>query len=243
MGSEPYSGNFKLIRSSKGIVGVFCLTRCGNLLIQTDTRDFDQIFAACQVENIPIRGLLGEWGLCSEFWDYLKKKEVIKKEIFASKEILYVVDLRIQRSILPQVSARLLEIKDYDEWNVLSKEYLDEQKIPDSMSEKERQNLFAKLVKERSAWGLFFEDRLAAKAELNAKAFDLAQVGGVFTATGFRQRGLAKNLMLQLLYDVKNNLKLRKLIIFTGEENLPARRLYESLGTHQAGRFSLLFGE
>jgi hypothetical protein len=29
----PYSGNFKLIRSQDQVVGVFCLTRKGNLLI------------------------------------------------------------------------------------------------------------------------------------------------------------------------------------------------------------------
>ena len=94
----PLSGNFKLIRFVNKVVGVFCLTRKGNLLIETPLREsiFDTVLRACQQEPVPLKGVVGNWEFCGRFWEYLKTKKVIKKEVFASKEILYTVDLKKQ---------------------------------------------------------------------------------------------------------------------------------------------------
>jgi RimJ/RimL family protein N-acetyltransferase len=48
--------------------------------------------------------------------------------------------------------------------------------------------------------------------------------------------------MLVLLKDASLHLGLRKLILFTGEHNEAARRLYESIGFFKIGYFGLLFG-
>lgn len=80
-------------------------------------------------------------------------------------------------------------------------------------------------------------------AEFNAKARDLAQVGGVYTAPAFRQQGYAQAVMRTLMRDARDLHKIRKLIIFTGETNTKARKLYESLNVHPAGYYALMFGE
>jgi hypothetical protein len=49
--------------------------------------------------------------------------------------------------------------------------------------------------------------------------------------------------MKQLLLDAKELHKIRKMIIFTGDKNFPAQKLYNSLGVSQIGYFALLFGQ
>ena len=79
-------------------------------------------------------------------------------------------------------------------------------------------------------------------AEFNAKAMDLGQVGGVYTTPAHRKKGFAQSVMRQLITDAGKVHQIRKLIIFTGENNQPARRLYESLGVHPIGYYALMFG-
>jgi ribosomal protein S18 acetylase RimI-like enzyme len=48
--------------------------------------------------------------------------------------------------------------------------------------------------------------------------------------------------MRWLVCDACNHHRFSKLVLFTGEDNLGARRLYESLGFEVAGAFGLLLG-
>lgn len=241
---EANSGNFQLIHDGVRIIGVFCLARRGNLLIQSEVGEpvFDLVLRSCQEVEIPIKGLLGEWDYCLRFWNFLKAKGVIQKEVNTSKEILYSADL-VSYQGEPQKGARFLKQEDYKEWRQLNSDYLKESELPDDLSEEKTRAQFLWKAERKIIWGLFTEGRLASVAELNAKALDLGQVGGVYTVPRFRKRGLAKSLMRQLLLDAKNVHGIRKLIIFTGEENIPARKVYESLGVTQSAYFAMLFGE
>jgi GNAT superfamily N-acetyltransferase len=241
---EANSGNFQLIRDGDRIIGVFCLTRRGNLLIQSEVGEpvFEIVLRSCQEEQIPIKGLLGEWEYCLRFWNFLKVNRVIQKEAHASKEILYSADLASYHGE-PQEGARFLEAGDYKEWRRLNSDYLKESELPDDLGEEQTRAQFLWKAERKIVWGRFTEGCLASVAELNAKALDLGQVGGVYTVPQFRKRGLAKSLMRQLMLDAKKVHGIRKLIIFTGDENMPARKVYESLGVKPAAYFALLFGE
>lgn len=240
----PYSGNFKLIRSHGQVVGVFCLTRKGNLLIETILREsgFDIILDACYQESIPLKGVIGNWDFCGPFWEYLKTQKIITKEVFASKEILYSIDLD-KTSFSAQPNARLLTEADYIQWQPLRLDYLIEQGVPNDLTDSQLLGQFLDKVKKKITWGLFLNDTLVSIADLNAKTLDLGQVGGVYTDPRFRQRGYSRSAMQQLLRDAKEIHHIRKLIIFTGEKNLPAQKLYNSLGVSQIGYFALLFGQ
>src|SRR5687767_5200243 len=63
LGSRMNSGNFRAIVEDGAIVSVFCLTRRGNLLLQTAGRaDLSgEILAACALDAVPIRGVIGEF--------------------------------------------------------------------------------------------------------------------------------------------------------------------------------------
>lgn len=237
----PFSGNYKVIRNGDEIIAVFCLTRKGNILIQSTVQEpiFDRVLAACKEENLPINGVVGQWEFCKPFWDYLKSKKVIEKETFTSKEILYTLNLHDFPS---QDNVRLLTEDDYDQWKPLRLDYIEEKGLDNELTDKQLKDLFLEKAKKKIIWGYFLNDKLVSMADLNAKALDLGQVGGVYTAPEFRQRGYSRAVMLQLLHDAKKLHSIRKMIIFTGETNFPAQKLYRSLGVTQAGYFSLLFG-
>ncbi len=242
--NAPYSGNFKLIRSQGQVVGVFCLTRKGNLLIETILQEpiFDVVLDACHQESMTLKGVVGNWNFCGPFWEYLKIKKIIQKEVFASKEILYSIDLH-KHNFLPQPDVRLLTETDYIQWKRLRLDYLVEEGVPNDLTDKQLLDQFLEKVKKRIMWGLFLNNTLVSIADLNAKALDLGQVGGVYTMPSFRRRGYSRSVMQQLLLDAKELHKIRKMIIFTGEQNFPAQKLYNSLGVSQVGYFALLFGD
>jgi ribosomal protein S18 acetylase RimI-like enzyme len=232
-----------LIRSQGQVVGVFCLTRKGNLLIETIVRDaiFDLVLDACHQEPMPLKGVVGNWNFCEPFWKYLKDKKIIQKEVFTSKEILYSIVLN-KHNFLPQENVRLLTEADYIQWKPLRLDYLIEEGLPNDLTDTQLFNQFLEKTERKIIWGLFLKNVLVSIADLNAKALDLGQVGGVYTMPSFRQRGYSKSVMQQLLLDAKEIHKIRKIIIFTGEQNFPAQKLYKSLGVLQIGYFALLFG-
>jgi GNAT superfamily N-acetyltransferase len=240
----PYSGNFKLIRSQGKVVGVFCLTRKGNLLIETILQDsiFDIVLDACYQESMTLKGIVGNWNFCGPFWEYLKIKKVIQKDVFTSKEILYSIDL-YKHNFLPQSNVRFLTENDYIQWKPLRLDYLVEQGVPNDLTDKQLLDQFLEKVKRKITWGLFLNNALVSIADLNAKALDLGQVGGVYTVPSFRQRGYSRSVMQQLLLDARELHKIRKIIIFTGEQNFPAQKLYNSFEVLQVGYFALLFGD
>lgn len=242
--SAPYSGNFKLVRSEGKIIAVFCLTRGGNLLIQAKTAQnslFEQILNACKEEKIPLKCLLGEWQFCEQFWKFLKEKDVIRHEVFTQKDILYSLELTAP-SPREQQNTRLLNSDDFSQWKTLRQDFWKEDGIPNDLTEKQLYEVFLEKVKTKVVWGCFFDGILVSIAELNAKAQDLGQVGGVFTPPKYRRKGFSKAVMYQLIRDARQLHKIRKLIIFTGDKNDAARKLYESLGVQHVGYFAILFG-
>lgn len=242
--AAPNSGNFKLVRCGGKIVAVFCLTRRGNLVVQSETSDMlliKKILIACQEEDLPILGLLGPWDFCQSLWNLFREKNIILYDTFISKEILYSLDLS-ERILSDEPHVRGLLPSDYLQWKPLRIEYLKEEGLPNDLSEEQNYALFLEKVERKISWGYFLEGRLVAMAEFNAKAMDLGQVGGVYTNPSHRKKGFAQSVMRQLITDARNVHQIRKLIIFTGESNSPARRLYESLGVHPVGYYALMFG-
>ncbi|MBI3237224.1 MAG: GNAT family N-acetyltransferase, partial [Chlamydiales bacterium] len=241
-----HSGNFKLAYLEGRVIAVFCLTKRGSLIIQSEISEdsfFEKIGASCKEEPQPISGLIGEWSFCERLWDFFKKEGVICKQSFASQETLYAIDPSTFAFSSHDNNTRCLVADDYTQWRLLRLAYLKEQQIPGDFSETELQALFLEKVKARIVWGYFLDEQLVSIADLNAKALDLGQVGGVYTMQDLRNQGFAKSVMCQLIKDAQAVHHIRKLIIFTGKMNHPAQKLYESLGVHPIGHYALFFGK
>ncbi len=201
---HPNSGNFKLIREANKIVGVFCLSRRGNLLIHSEVIEpiFHLVLEACAKEPIPIGGLIGNWELCHRLWNRMKMDQLISQETFISKEVLYSVDLA-KISYPPEPAVRLLQPEDFPLSIALRIAYIKEMNIPIDMTEERLKEDYLWGVERKRKWGLFLEGELISIADFNAQALDLAQVGGVYTRPEFRGRGFSKAVMRQLMSDAK----------------------------------------
>src|SRR4051812_10914391 len=90
LSESMYSGNLKGIKENGDFVAVFCLTRGGSLLAQAGGRvDLaSEIVAASRKEQIPIRGVVGEWTVARAIWDLLRATNMVSETV-ASREVMY----------------------------------------------------------------------------------------------------------------------------------------------------------
>lgn len=244
LGENLNSGNYRLIEEGGEIVAVFCLIRRGNILAQTGGRlDFsDKILDACKKERIPIKGVVAEWQIAEALWHRLCSEKGFQP-IHTSKEIL--CRLALTDPTAPAEigdNARHLVESDVSQWEVLNRALSEELSLPvQGTSEQLRAN-FKRYVDAKYWWGAFEGDKLISTACLNAAYGDMGQVGGVYTLPEKRRRGFLRAVMNRLIADARDIHGHRKLILFTGEVNVAAKKLYESLGFKPFGHFGLLFG-
>jgi predicted GNAT family acetyltransferase len=116
--------------------------------------------------------------------------------------------------------------------------YLSEVGLPDDVTAEQRREGFATLVQNGSAWGLFAGGKLLSRVALNSQGPTVGQTGAVFTLPGYRRQGLARSTMRHMLSDCRDIHRHRRNILFTGEADLPAQRLYESLRYERMGSFA-----
>jgi predicted GNAT family acetyltransferase len=245
MTSAPNSGNFKLIRYHGSIIAVFCLTRRGNLIVQSIMSEnwlLESILRACQQEDIPLFGLCGEWSFCFALWNFLKAKGVIQEETLVSKEILYTLTLA-QKDLTGDSNVRLLTTADYPDWKRLIYDYLDELNLPNFFTEDQRYQAFLEKVKAKVLWGYSLDHHIVSMAELNAKARGLGQLGGVYTVPEHRRKGFSTSVLRQLMKDCVETHHIEKMTIFTRDTNDSAQRLYESFGAKRVGYYGLMFSQ
>lgn len=237
------SGNFKLIRHNSDVRAVFCLARRGSLIVQSDENFAEIIIQACQAEDVQLTGFIGEWASVEPIYQFFQSLRPDYKPSYESKEILYSYILRDNDPRLvhdPRV--RLLEPADFEGWLQHRIAYMTELKVPDGLTTEQKKTDFDRQVREKSWWGMFDEKEILSMTSLNSKSEKVGQVGGVFTPVQHRQKGYSKATMFHLLKDCKNLHGHSKSILFTGETDFPAQKLYESMGYNRVGSFALILG-
>jgi GNAT superfamily N-acetyltransferase len=240
---HPNSGQFKVIEEGAQIRAVFCLTRRGNLLAQSDWNMAGPILGACAAEAIPIQGFVGDWATIAPIWAEFRTAHPDFPVQLQSKEILFrrtlpPVDLDLIRD--PRV--RGLTAKDYDSWRSLHREYQKEMNLPEELSDSAIREDFVNKAELGFWWGWFEADELLSMASLNSASARLGQVGGVYTVPKARSRGLSRATMRHLLADCRDHQGHSKSILFTGEENRAAQAVYRSVGYAPIGHFALILG-
>jgi predicted GNAT family acetyltransferase len=247
LGNHLNSGNFRVIEEHGKIVAVCCLTRRGNLLVQAAGRAdlAEQIFEACEADAIEIRGIVGEWPTAEALWNLLRADPRFEPT-HTLKDVLYRLMLKEAPAtpIADSVAVRALDGNDFVEWEQLNRAYFAELSLPLQATLEQRRTDFLIRVRSGLCWGAFDENyELASIASLNASYGSMGQVGGVYTRPADRRRGLSKAVMRLLIDDCRVRLGFDKLVLFTGEDNFAACKLYESIGFDVAGAFGLLLGD
>jgi GNAT superfamily N-acetyltransferase len=237
------SGNYKILREGSKVVGVFCLSRRGNLLAQTDSDYSDLILESSLKEGIPLKGFIGDWKSMEPIYQLFRKKNPHYQPSYESKEILYSYQLNNEDvSLKHDPRVRFLRAEDFEQWDQFSKAYMEELNLPEDLDLEKRKKDYEARILEKVWWGLFDGDQLLSKTALNSKGEKIGQVGGVFTPKPFRKRGYSKATMLHMLKDCRDLHGHKKSILFTGEEDIPAQKLYESIGYKRIGSFALILG-
>jgi ribosomal protein S18 acetylase RimI-like enzyme len=261
LGSHLNSGNFRLIEEDGKVAAVFCLTRRGNLLVQAGGRTdlAERIFEDSEAEPMEVRGIVGEWPMAEALWKLLRADPRFEPT-HALKDVLYRLMLKETRPPLgvPSLTARSpagerlsesvtlrpLQAADFVQWERLNSAYFAELSLPLQATLEQRRTDFMVRIRSGLWWGAFDDCYdLVSIAALNATYGSMGQVGGVYTRPADRKKGLAKAVMRLLIEDCRKRLGFGKLVLFTGEDNTAARKLYESLGFQVAGAFGLLLGD
>jgi ribosomal protein S18 acetylase RimI-like enzyme len=246
LGHHLNSGNFRLIEEEGQIVAVCCLTRRGNLLVQAGGRTdlAEQIFEACETEAIEVRGVVGEWPMAEALWKLLHADPRFETT-HNLKDILYRLMLNRKPGMrLESANVRALDAGDFVQWERLNSAYFAELSLPLQATLEQRRTDFIVRIRSGLWWGAFDDCyELVSIAALNATYGSLGQVGGVYTRPADRRKGLSRTVMQLLIEDCAKRLHFEKLVLFTGEDNMPARKLYESLGFEPVGAFGLLLGD
>ncbi len=91
-------------------------------------------------------------------------------------------------------------------------------------------------IERNNVWLLLDDGVPVSKTEFNTRTSTCVQVGGVWTPPELRSRGYAAAVVAASLLDMQREGKTRS-VLFTPEENAPARRCYEGLGYEEAGDY------
>lgn len=242
------SGDYMAIEQNNQIQAVFCLTKRGNLLLQTNNQnDYSQIILKSCLDNIKkykinFGGIIGDHKSSMLFFQLLKNKNLITEELRTGSEKLYSLSLIDYHDFNEHSSAKVLQESDFEEYNKLTQIYLEELSLENSNNNQDTAKKdFINAISRQATWGLEINEKLVSLGEFNARYKHLAQIGGVFTLPEARRKGYSKVVMQRLIFDAKYKLNVTKLVLFTGHYQVPAWTLYESLGFKYLGDFAMTF--
>jgi predicted GNAT family acetyltransferase len=241
-GEHPNSGTYRCAMEDGRIVAVFSLTRRGNLLVQAAERAdlAEAIVEACEADPIEVTGVIGDWLTAQAVWR-LVCADARLEPTQTEKDVLFSLALPDPgASIVPEGSVRGLNAGDFGQWQLLNSAYLSELNHPTQLTALQRQYEFESDIRAHRWWGAFAGERLVAIAGLNAEYGRIGQVAGVYSRPEERRKGFARAAMRALMTDVRH--RFERLVLFTGDDNVSAQRLYESLGFQSGGSFGIFLG-
>ncbi|NRA68203.1 MAG: GNAT family N-acetyltransferase [Pseudobacteriovorax sp.] len=240
-GDHLNSSDYFILRDQNDcITTVFSHGNRKNILYQsTQAIDPNIILDFCKETQRVVGGFIGDWTGIEPLYHTYCKRNPDYQPSYVSKEILYDRNL-IPEGEIRDESVRLLTKDDFQAWTPLQQGFLQDTGIQEIISEDERRRLFESMVKENCWWGLWSADELLAVASLNGKFETRGQLGGVYTKREHRSRGLSKRLIRHILADCIEIHGHTRNILFTGESNIPARKVYEGLGYGTIGHYAII---
>ena len=230
---QPYEGTYAAAFEGQQIAAVVAHYWNGNLITQAPAH-LDALWrAAVEASQRPVLGLIGPVDQVSLVKNALGIDEAAIQ--FDERERLYW--LALDKLIVPaalsssEVRARLIESRDLElvtEWQVAyGQETLGEADSPEAR--RQARAGMKRLMLERRTWVLEAQGEPVATTSFNTAIQEAVQVGGVWTPPELRSRGYGRAAVAASLLDARAG-GVEAAILFTGKDNVPARRAYEALG-------------
>jgi GNAT superfamily N-acetyltransferase len=97
----------------------------------------------------------------------------------------------------------------------------------------------ARSVRDGKTWVLEDQGCLVARSAFNTAIDEAVQVGGVWTPPELRRKGYGRSVVAASLIDARAR-GVETAILFTGQDNVPAQRAYQSLGFARIGSYRIV---
>lgn len=239
---EPFQGTFVAAVEGGRVTAVAAHFWNGMLILQAPDPETREAVARAAITRSgrEVKGLTGPW----EQVDSVRKALGLesREASLDSREDLFTLllaDLRVPELL---ASGRVLcrrpradELELVARWRLdFSREALGRDGGLDAA-----RGEVARLQKLDSQWILLEGDRPVAYSAFNARLPDAVQIGGVWTPPELRSRGYARAVVAGSLLEARSA-GASLAVLFTGEENVSARRAYEALGFRVVGDYGLV---
>jgi ribosomal protein S18 acetylase RimI-like enzyme len=241
----PLQGTYVAAIENGAIVGVAAHFWNGMLVLQASGSEVLETVARAAVARSgrELRGLVGRARQVEDTRTALGLRN--RPTVLDSREGLYGLDL--DRLEVPEALAsgrlscrapRRDELELVSRWRVAySTEALGIADGPDLAASSSAE--IDRLQREGSQWIALDGGRPVSYSAFNARLPDIVQVGGVWTPPELRGRGYGRAVVAGSLLDARAA-GVDRAVLFTGEENGPARAAYEALGFRIVGDYALV---
>lgn len=245
---RTYSAQYMAACEGRDVVAVAAHCWNGNMIVYAPRHLAEIVSALVQVSSRPVAGLVGGWAEITEARSILGLTDAPTNMV--SQDILFGLDLADLKmpAVLTQpgthVVCRLATMTDLDTLTrfrvAYSKETLGAPPSSD-LVDRCRKEVAGSIGQD--AWLLTDHGRPVACSFFNARLPGSVQIGGVYTPPDLRGRGYGRAVVAGSLATVRSR-GVRRSILFTGQDNLPAQAAYQALGYEPIGSYGLiLFAE
>ncbi len=240
---QRFEGTYFAATRSGRIVGVVGHFWQGNLVFQAPEGLVEILAAVTEAAVRPVCGLLGPAGQVKAAKALLGCTDAqIKIDEVESLYALQLEDLMIPEDLRTgRLSGRRIEPRDLDqavEWRLAYHlEALGSEESP-ALRATSHADMAASLER-GDTWFLMHGGRPVAQTSFNAVFDDIVQVGGVWTPPELRGNGYGRCAVAVSLLDARSEGASRS-ILFTGDDNLGARKAYAALGYQPIGDYRIV---
>lgn len=224
------------------IVGVVCHYRRGNVAVNAPTHAAELTRAALRASARPLSGAVGPEAEVDEIVEVLGVRGVAQCD---ERETLYSLaldDLRLPPGLRDGTvhgrAPTLAELPTLVEWTVRYRVELVGDPETEALRRSTREAL-PQAIERGEVWVLEHDGELVAKTAFNARLPEAVQVGGVWVPHALRGRGFGRSVVASHLRAAHRSGATTG-VLFTGDDNRPARRAYEALGFEPVGRYRVL---
>ncbi len=225
------------------IIGVAALFWNGSLILQAPIAQLPDLYQAiAAAAPRPIARFIGPKQQVQTLLDHLNITPAALK--LDEPEYLYslnLADLQTPPQLRSEAwQGRLMQAKDIDlmtRWRVgYAIETLGDTESP-ALWQRMRAGA-EKYLQMGRVWILEDNGQPVATTAFNATIKEMVQVGGVWTPPEWRRRGYGRAAVAASLLGVKAD-GIQTAILFTGESNIPAQKVYEAIGFQHIGDYRI----
>ncbi len=236
-GGAAYQGAYVAEFSDAGeIIGMAAHYWNGNLMVQSTTNAGVLARAALTHSGRPLRGIVGDGGQCASVIASLSL-DVTTFQMNEAEGLFHVPSAQL---VIPPLAAhvRRAEARDRETLVQFDTEYeleaLGETDPTHARSAAERST--NQRLREARLFVLEIDGLIVASSAFNARVDHVAQIGGVWTPPALRGRGYARACVAGALVLARDE-GVTEAILFTGDNNAPARKAYAAIGFNAIGTF------